>query len=804
MQQSSINEIKINTGKQKPNRFNFAHDNNTSYDWGSVQPLVNKEMQPESSANIEIESLLRLAPMVVPTFGRVRVKNTAHFIKYQELWPNWDAMLAKKPVTRPTTTSDGKQSNTTFVPTKVPSIAADLLACFILTGARMSLWGKLNTNGNLKNAWIQYGVRDNVTADDKIAKRNILEKVLTKCLGMSNNGGEIEYIGYKGPIAQLTNIAKSIWTYGANPAKPRMPINTYAYDVADSENEKYGNPNIAMMNIKTYNTSEEDKNNWMYQIKMSAADVAIDIQIPASKAESLFDILSDNEFTTLKQYFTNIGLAFKLSNFGKRLRKVLITSGYPIDFNCKDEYSVLPLMAYYYAWWITYAPERTKNYYSSNQYKLIQETLNGNDNSLTDKFKNNYNPGLVVEWLYDVGNCYATEKMDVFAAATEHPNIDTDGLTYNVAGLEAMSPWYQSFITRSSDTAPNYNASGEPVLKISQGASAEISQQQLEILKKLYRITNKASAAGQNLGETLKALGLGKEVEESRGIFINSGETPIKISDVIAQSATEERPLGDWGGKGMGHGLFKVNYKTDCYGILTIISCIVPESGYVNGADNTLKDITRDSKPNPEFDGISVEAVEKKQVQGVVQTSSWGNANPGGLETFGYLPTYTKYKFMTNKANGDFSLYSKRNSMQPYTIDKILPLQVTIEDTKKQAMVDQKKQYDDNDRYVEFTNMPMSWEDMPIAGEEWRYVSKYLWNGQYDRIFEMGVNTNDYMGNEILQNNNSIILFNSTGYDNFMSHNVINFMYYMGMKAIEETYNTFDEEHAPNSSVKKQ
>ena len=88
---------------------------------------------------------------------------------------------------------------------------------------------------------------------------------------------------------------------------------------------------------------------------------------------------------------------------------------------------------------------------------------------------------------------------------------------------------------------------------------------------------------------------------------------------------------------------------------------------------------------------------------------------------------------------------------------------------------------------------------MPNAGEDYRYVNKFPWNGNYNRIFAA---TDDGYEWSVFSPNNNAFLYNSFEYDNFMVHNVFDVAYWAHMKSIEDSYGTYDEEHgAPNTSM---
>ena len=126
---------------------------------------------------------------------------------------------------------------------------------------------------------------------------------------------------------------------------------------------------------------------------------------------------------------------------------------------------------------------------------------------------------------------------------------------------------------------------------------------------------------------------------------------------------------------------------------------------------------------NPEFDGLAYEAIQKKNIAGSPLVNDTTYAN-----TFGFLPTYSQWKFMSNKANGDFSLNSMKTSMIPYTLDKYIP----ITDSNTYNIID-----DSNHAGTKITLCAPSFKyaDLPNAGEDYRYVNKFPWNGNYNRIF---------------------------------------------------------------------
>ena len=97
MKTNKLKKIPVPKSGFKRSRFNWSHDVNTTFSWGEVQPTQCKLLIPNSKTTLSTQSLIRLAPMVAPTFGRVRYKTYNQFVKLAEIFPNWDALMAQEP-----------------------------------------------------------------------------------------------------------------------------------------------------------------------------------------------------------------------------------------------------------------------------------------------------------------------------------------------------------------------------------------------------------------------------------------------------------------------------------------------------------------------------------------------------------------------------------------------------------------------------------------------------------------------------------------------------------------------------------
>ena len=828
MKTANIGSIAIATPNKHPEKFNLNHDNNTTYDWGSIQPTFGKLMLPDSTLNINAELLTRVAPLVVPTFGRIKIKNIAHFIPCNEIWPNWDAMLSQTKVTRTSAGTSGQPTYNTYVPKTVPYIKSNVLTAMCLIGSRVNLYWSGDVGTAAENSWMcvkntgTYAEPGDNPAWVNVGRnylRSLLKIEWSKTPTMKNLTA-FNYHGYTMQVAKLTN-NDSTMMYGASLTgdgwNGEIPtISTMVEQpMPNSGNQGY-------THSANNEANENDPDITQPPITFSGADIIWEFDGENHAGITANDRTAGHVLAGVTSSGLDgkkIRLVFKLSSFGKRLRKVLIGLGYDVNLANNDEVSLLPLMAYYKAWWDTFAPERTRNFYETACWKLINQSMASATATNITESLNTANRTAVheifQEFIADLGTCFATEKVDVISAATDSyfggTNTTTDGNNQTEIQktiIESINTILGTGTTGYGDTGNlgtqtgagvNNSATNAGFMSIAQklkldtvGDFSYLTQPQIDALKKGYIMMNKTSAAGMAVEQILRALGMGDYIEECKGKFITTSDDVIKISDVVATAATDKAKLGQYGGRGLGLSQYKVSYKTNRHGYFIILSCIVPESGYINSPAHENEAFSFEKMYNPELDGLAYEALQKKQIAGTPLIS-----DPTYKDTFGFVPTYTQWKFMSNKANGDFSLNSRKSYMTPFTLDKYIPI-ADPNDYRQEIIHDQET---GNGSTLIVCAPTFHYSDLPNAGEEYRYVNKYPWNGEYSRIFDA---EDDGLEWSVFSPNNNSFLYNSFEFDNFMVHNVFEVTYWAHMKSIEKSYGTYDQEHeAPNATVKR-
>lgn len=104
----------------------YTHDMsatlNTTMDFGTVQPLYCTYLMKNSDVTINYKQLLRPAPMVSPTFGRVTEHTVTRFVPVSEIFPAFDALLSHR----------GIQGDERYIPTSVPIVSNSALVTYLL------------------------------------------------------------------------------------------------------------------------------------------------------------------------------------------------------------------------------------------------------------------------------------------------------------------------------------------------------------------------------------------------------------------------------------------------------------------------------------------------------------------------------------------------------------------------------------------------------------------------------------------------------------------------------------------------
>lgn len=124
--------MKINLGfNSKRYSRDMSFDNNTTYGFGEVQPLMCQYLSPDSDIKIGAKSLVRLSPLKYPSFARVRLELVSRFVPITEVFEPFESLLSNIPYSTGTSA---------FIPSNVPSILSNFLTIVLLQNSQVTLY----------------------------------------------------------------------------------------------------------------------------------------------------------------------------------------------------------------------------------------------------------------------------------------------------------------------------------------------------------------------------------------------------------------------------------------------------------------------------------------------------------------------------------------------------------------------------------------------------------------------------------------------------------------------------------------
>lgn len=741
MRTNNLGDVALSTASRKREKFNLTHDVNTTCGFGETQPLVCRLLPPNTKTTCGVESLVRLAPMLSPTFGRMNLKFWHYFVGMSDLGPRFAAMMAQEPISR---------GSLTYKPTVVPNISLKYLSSLVLCGAFCTIYQCSS---------------DNSQTDDSL------------------NASVWETYKYIDDSSTINSIMSDL--------SPNL-----LYNQTLPEFGAYTGTAIKMELL-----FPNGNNNGIIPLGNPSLDATFFLESPAFDADGVpYEwtpvTLDGADYVITKQVGNRwLSFAFRLSAFGKRIRKILLGCGYQVNFNSDINVNAMPLFAYFKAYFDVFGLTLYQGYETTPCAKLLTDIDIHNTPNISDYYRNND-----TNWwsfVFDLGCCWVTDPQDFVSAHTSTNAVSP-----------SITPQFKNSFVDVSQT-PN-------ITTIDSTTETNIAQKNghsyidnivhghldSELLKRLYRWTNRNTIAGRRIAELLKAQGLGAYMDECKPNFIGHSQVEINVNDVTATAETFKpdgataQNLGSYAGKGIGYGDSKTfTYENSEFGYWVTLCAVVPSSGYCQAIDGNNLCVDKFEFYNPEFDGLGMELDQKVNVVGSLD---WVSPRDGSLDGgFGYIPRYSSLKVAHNKMNGDFSLRGSRSAYLPYTLDKII---------------------DVGERFVEPTanGNGKKWiatkmlrpVDLPMAGNSWRFNSRYPWLNNFKRIFvdSGALVDNRYALRTAYKDMHTLMNYEITGnmYDDFMVHNIVKFIEFAPMLPISESFETYDEEtEKPDTAIGK-
>lgn len=731
---SIIPKIKVGLATSKRNKLNLSFDCSTTSNIGNIQPTMCREMVPNSKMKVKVSSLVRLASMPLPTFGRMSLRHYHAFIPYQDVYEPFNAMMSGQHYTA---------SGTTWIPTSVPYFTMLDVIPMILNYSDITICEANNINKPMQ-----------ITVDN-----------------ISTRDGSVFEYGDGKTYPTYDAAVRAAQSYDLDQIQTAWDAVRAGTGIFGSGNESYrlysDRPSVISPTFK--NDELGMLNFGAMGCKCGGSMAASGLKISYSDTEGSIFYTGGTPITPegadLITEVNGYPLLLKFNPILKRLRTIFIGLGYQFSPYNPGNLSVLKLFAYYKGWYCLFSPNREKSFVDTTCYKLIKYfSTNASYNVSANE--------LFIEFLRNLAkDCFYYLPMDYFSMSVITPqNSNQDTAFYMQSGASSMAgstvdgvrSAYDEVSQRAYSTS---NAQQGGNIHFSASTVGQLNPMTMKLAFQMLKWANKNTVIGRSIRDYLKVhFGItDTDDHESDSVrFIGSSRTNVTISDVMSTAESEQGYLGEYGGKGIGYGDSETfDYTAKNFGVWITYTVVVPESGYFQGYLKENRHLNRYQFFNPEFDALGYQVLERGEVMDDYNSdsSAW-NPRSGYDRTvaFGLVPRYSEYKVGRNIVNGDLSLAGLYNSMAPYTLDRRIA----------------GGQYG----YSGYTvpGGPMTTMVKPnyvpsVIYDGFRRIDPTDHLGQYNRIFNYG-------GNDL---------------DHFIIHNVFDVVAFAPMKPLTSSFDTVDE-----------
>ena len=374
MKNNKLDAVTMSGSKRKREFFNLSCDNTSTFGFGEIQPTYVHPMVADSKLVLSSETLVRLAPLNVPTFGRMSLKTYSQFVPLTDIFPCINELLAKTRYT---------YGNSSYVPQMVPSMRLGILSSMCLVGADIQLWVR-NNGGTTQEQWL----------------------LPTQAKWNSDYKAAFEY-GF-GSNYYSNNYS---WSTGffVGQSTPCIRINAV---LGDNLLSYLNTPAFVPIGVTDITKLFLDGNSNEPRVHMNNCDLFIEHSVRYNNIDYVF------------------GVACNLSGFGTRIRKMLIGSGYQINVNSVTNVSLLPLFASWKAYFDLFNLPQWQNFEDTALKRLICNLISGNLTTEMQVGSTAWN--IFSQFVVDVGSCWYTASQDFVSA--HQANVSNSTSSYSLLG----------------------------------------------------------------------------------------------------------------------------------------------------------------------------------------------------------------------------------------------------------------------------------------------------------------------------------------------------------------------------------
>lgn len=348
---------------------------------------------------------------------------------------------------------------------------------------------------------------------------------------------------------------------------------------------------------------------------------------------------------------------------GKLFYTILSNLGYKLNGDPADttSFSLLPLLCYARAFYDYYLPSK---YSVSHFYRCVFNVAEWTDDTLND-FLDEFADSMFAYF----DNDYFTGSVDSPLGIQSNISSDIDESFAGIKYTPVDSPYSVHDMVYVQHQGDSVISPGD------QKTEGLISQYGLNLLKKAYDWSVRRGLAGNKYVDTIFSQ-FGLKIHscmDRRCEFLGSTVQPVQISDVTSTSMTTNggfvTALGDYAGKGITYNKgSNITCQCNDFGMVIVLSHIVPESSIVQGRNREILHINRFDYFNPEFDNLGFQPVRNDELftSALAEevTKNLYGSKPNGI--FGYVPRYAEYKTGRSLLSGDFICGSRNQGYDSY------------------------------------------------------------------------------------------------------------------------------------------
>lgn len=606
----NIGKVSVGVSSKKYSK-NMSFDNNTTFSFGAIQPLFCQLLMAKASINIDVRQLVRLAPLPVPTFARMKLVNKYCFVPISDVYPAFENLMSGIPYTPDSVGNDVSLSS--YVPTTLPFISNRvLLALVIGCGCDVSFWvmqpgspDSANNYGSSPLVSTAPKFRSCVRAFNYRLHNNVTSAVPYSIDYNSIDGGQSDFVTPEGA--------------------------DYVMQVDETDNSTFGVSFIACIRFSQrakrlrtillglgYNLdfANDDKVNMLpllafYKAHYNNFELNRSSQWSTTYAYQLITLISQNGFTNFIDLFD--GANYDSSQL--QFRKLFVGIFHSFIF-----YELSQC-------WFSY----NDDYFSANRLSLTNDVqpLNvpfvNSDGSLGKTFFNN--------------------------STTHDPNESTLGKAVNQTSKLPFVGGDLSLI------------------------AFQVCQRLTRYVAKDSVIGRKMSDWVRTKFGSDVANSLYKDVfNVSQSVLPIQVDDIFNTADTAVSGSGDGEVLGAYGGKGIAFDKSKVSFTAPYYGFFICLSAIVPDSRYFQGCDTSLYGIDKYTLPTTDWDALGYEVTPLGAVFGDNNLCSDEllKKYPRTSKGFGFMPRFSGYKVKKDIINGDMSRRSTMDDLSPYYLDRIV------------------------------------------------------------------------------------------------------------------------------------